>query len=62
MDVVKDAVGAFVDDYKATLYTNVSRIKKKITDKLGRKAAPYIITRENGTYSIKVSRDLVSGM
>ena len=62
MDVVRDAVGALVDDYKTTLYTNVSRIKKKITDKLGRKAAPYIITRENGTYSIKVSRDLVSGM
>lgn len=62
MDIVKDAVGALVDDYKTTLYTNVSRIKKKITDKLGRKAAPYIIIRENGTYSIKVSRNLVSGM
>ena len=61
-DIVKDAVGALVDDYKTTLYTNVSRIKKKITDKLGKKAAPYIISREKNIYRIKVSRDLVSGM
>lgn len=62
MELAKDAVGALVDDCKTTLYTNVSRIKKKMIDKLGRKAEPYIISRDNDIYSIKVSRDLVSGM
>lgn len=62
VEIAKDAVGALVDDCKTTLYTNVSRIKKKMIDKLGRKAIPYIISRENDVYSIKVSRDLVSGM
>lgn len=63
MDVVKDAVGALVDDYKTTLlYECLQDKEKDYRKKLGRKAAPYIITREKGAYSIKVSRDLVSGM
>ena len=61
MDAAQEAVGALVDDYKTTLYTNVSRIKKKLTDKLGQKvAAPLLITRTDGVYKIPVKRELVS--
>ena len=61
MDAAKEAVGALVDDYKTTLYTNVSRIKKKLTDKLGQKvAAPLLITRADGVYRIPLKRELVS--
>ena len=61
MDAAQEAVGAMVDDYKTTLYTNVSRIKKKLTDKLGQKvAAPLLITRTDGVYKIPVKRELVS--
>lgn len=61
MDAAEEAVGALVDDYKATLYTNVSRIKKKLTDKLGQKAAaPLLITRADGVYRIPLKRELVS--
>ena len=60
-DAAEEAVGALVDDYKTTLYTNVSRIKKKLTDKLGQKvAAPLLITRTDGVYRIPVKRELVS--
>ena len=55
------AVGALVDDYRTTLYTNVSRIKKKLTDKLGTKiAGPLLITRTDGVYKIPIPRRLVS--
>ena len=61
MDAAQEAVGALVDDYKTTLYTNVSRIKKKLTDKLGQKvAAPLLITRADGVYRIPLKRELVS--
>ena len=60
-DAAEEAVGALVDDYKTTLYTNVSRIKKKLTDKLGQKAAaPLLITRADGVYRIPLKRELVS--
>ena len=60
-EAAKEAVGALVDDYKTTLYTNVSRIKKKLVDKLGAKvAAPLLITRTDGIYRIPVKRRLVS--
>lgn len=63
LETIRDAVGALVDDYRTTLYTNVSRIKKKLTDKLGvRGALPYLITREDGIYRIPLSRSLVSGL
>ena len=61
MDAAQEAVGALVDDYKTTLYTNISRIKKKLTDKLGQKAAaPLLITRTDGVYRIPLKRELVS--
>ena len=60
-EAAKEAVGALVDDYKTTLYTNVSRIKKKLVDKLGAKvAAPLLITRIGDIYRIPVERSLVS--
>ena len=42
------------DEEKVTWYTNVSRIKRKISDKLGKRAAEqYIIRRgEDGLYRI----------
>lgn len=56
-----DAVGALVDDSRTTLYSNVSRIKRKLTDSLGvRGAAPYIIQRSGDIYRIPVNRSLVS--
>ena len=50
----EDAVVGICDEEKVTWYTNVSRIKRKITDKLGKRAAEqYIIRRgEDGFYRI----------
>jgi hypothetical protein len=52
--LIEDAVESICDEEKVTWYTNVSRIKRKITDKLGRRAAEqYIIRRgEDGLYRI----------
>ena len=63
-DMILAAVEALCDDYRTTLYTNVSRIRRKLTDKLGRKAAePYIISRgADNMYRISVDRSLVSGV
>ena len=63
-DMILAAVEALCDDYRTTLYTNVSRIRRKLTDKLGRKAAePYIISRgADNMYRIFVDRSLVSGV
>ena len=63
-DMILAAVEALCDDYRTTLYTNVSRIRKKLTDKLGRKAAePYLISRgADNMYRIPVDRSLVSWM
>ena len=54
MDMIEDAVEGICDEEKVTWYTNVSRIKRKISDKLGKRAAEqYIIRRgEDGLYRI----------
>ena len=54
LDLIEDAVEGICDEEKVTWYTNVSRIKRKITDKLGRRAAEqYIIRRgDDGLYRI----------
>ena len=53
-DLIEDAVEGICDEEKVTWYTNVSRIKKKVSDKLGKRAAEqYIIKRgEDGLYRI----------
>lgn len=49
LDLIEDAVEGICDEEKVTWYTNVSRIKRKITDKLGKRAAEqYIIRRYSG--------------
>ena len=46
IDLIEDAVEGICDEEKVTWYTNVSRIKRKITDMLGKRAAEqYIIRR-----------------
>ena len=57
IDLIEDAVEGICDEEKVTWYTNVSRIKRKITDKLGKRAAEqYIIKREtDGLYRIGAS-------
>ena len=45
-DLIEDAVEGICDEDKVTWYTNVSRIKRKITDMLGKRVAEqYIIRR-----------------
>ena len=58
LDLIEDAVEGICDEEKVTWYTNVSRIKRKITDKLGKRAAEqYIIRRGlDGLYRIGISR------
>ena len=58
IDMIEDAVEGICDEEKVTWYTNVSRIKRKITDKLGKRAAEqYIIRRgEDGLYRIDAAR------
>ena len=53
-ELIEDAVEGICDEEKVTWYTNVSRIKKKVSDKLGKRAAEqYIIKRgEDGLYRI----------
>ena len=62
-DVVADAVDTLLDDSRVTLYSNLFRIKRKITDAAGAAAArKYAILRgKDNAYRIAVSRDLVSG-
>ena len=57
IDLIEDAVEGICDEEKVTWYTNVSRIKRKITDRLGKRAAEqYIIRRgEDGLYRIDAS-------
>lgn len=52
--LIEDAVEGICDEEKVTWYTNVSRIKRKITDRLGKRAAEqYIIRRgKDGLYRI----------
>ena len=57
IDLIEDAVEGICDEEKVTLYTNVSRIKKKISDKIGKRAAEqYIIRRGvDGLYRIRAA-------
>ena len=57
-DLIEDAVEGICDEEKVTWYTNVSRIKRKITDKLGKRTAEqYIIRRGNdGLYRIEAQQ------
>ena len=58
MDMIEDAVEGICDEEKVSWYTNVSRIKRKITDRLGKRAAEqYIIRRgEDGLYRISAKQ------
>ena len=60
-DQIEAAVDALCDDDRATLQTNVSRIKRKLVDKVGKIAADqYAIVRgKDNVYRIAVPRDLV---
>ena len=57
IDLIEDAVEGICDEEKVTWYTNVSRIKKKISDKIGKRAAEqYIIRRGvDGLYRIRAA-------
>ena len=57
-DLIEDAVEGICDEEKVTWYTNVSRIKRKITDRLGKRVAEqYIIRRWNdGLYKIEAQQ------
>lgn len=61
-DQIEAAVDALCDDDRATLQTNVSRIKRKLVDKVGKLAAEqYAIVRgRDGVYRIAVPRNLVA--
>ena len=58
INLIEDAVEGICDEEKVTWYTNVSRIKRKITDRLGRRTAEqYIIRRgEDGLYRISAKQ------
>ena len=58
IDLIEDAVEGICDEEKVTWYTNVSRIKRKITDRLGKRVAEqYIIRRGNdGLYKIEAQQ------
>lgn len=61
-DQIEAAVDALCDDDRATLQTNISRIKRKLVEKVGKIAADqYAIVRgRDNIYRIAVPRDLVS--
>lgn len=60
-DQIEAAVDALCDDDRATLQTNVSRIKRKLVEKVGKIAADqYAIVRgRDNVYRIAVPRELV---
>ena len=60
-DQIEAAVDALCDDDRATLQTNISRIKRKLVDKVGKIAAEQyaIIRGKDNIYRIAVPRDLV---
>lgn len=60
-DQIEAAVDALCDDDRATLQTNISRIKRKLVEKVGKIAADqYAIVRgKDNIYRIAVPRDLV---
>ena len=57
-DLIEDAVEGICDEEKVTWYTNVSRIKRKVSEKLGKRAAEqYIIRRgADGLYRIDAQK------
>jgi hypothetical protein len=61
-DQIEAAVDALCDDGRATLQTNISRIKRKLVEKVGKIAADqYAIVRgRDNVYRIAVPRDLVT--
>ena len=61
-DQIEAAVDALCDDDRATLQTNISRIKRKIVEKVGKTAAEqYAIVRgKDNVYRIAVPRKLVT--
>jgi hypothetical protein len=61
-DQIEAAVDALCDDDRATLQTNISRIKRKLVEKVGKIAADqYAIVRgRDGVYRIAVPRELVT--
>ena len=62
IELIEDAVEGICDEEKVTWYTNVSRIKRKVSDKLGKRAAEqYIIKRGgDGLYRISAQAAMVS--
>ena len=62
INLIEDAVEGICDEEKVTWYTNVSRIKRKIIDRLGKRAAEqYIIRRgEDGLYRISAQALMAS--
>lgn len=58
IDLIEDAVEGICDEEKVTWYTNVSRIKRKVSDRIGKRAAEqYIIRRgEDGLYRIEAAK------
>lgn len=61
-DLIENAVEGICDEEKVTWYTNVSRIKRKIIDRLGKRAAEqYIIRRgEDSLYRISARAMMAS--
>ena len=61
-DQIESAVDALCDDNRATLQTNISRIKRKLVEKVGKIAADqYAIVRgKDNVYRIAVPRNLVT--
>lgn len=58
IDLIEDAVEGICDEEKVTWYTNVSRIKRKVSDRIGKRAAEqYIIRRgKDGLYRIEAAK------
>ena len=58
IDLIEDAVEGLCDEEKVTWYTNVSRIKRKVSDRIGKRAAEqYIIRRgKDGLYRIEAAK------
>lgn len=58
IDLIEDAVEGICDEEKVTWYTNVSRIKRKVSDRIGKRAAEqYIIRRgEDRLYRIEAAK------
>lgn len=61
-DQIEAAVDALCDDSRTTLQTNISRIKRKLVEKVGKIAAEQyaIIRGRDNVYRIAVPRNLVS--